>query len=127
MSQRIKGKIMKNLKYKSVKKVTLPLVKFAVGVPVAVEFLSEIFEGKEIKGTRDGATMDPADLANVINLETGEEAQIIVATVLKGILDDNYPKGAYVKKQFLLTKGEKQKGKRYFPYIVEEIQVAKAK
>ena len=37
---------------------------------------------------------------NVVNLETGEDMQIIVPTVLRGILQEDYPDNAYVGKCF---------------------------
>ena len=66
--------------------------------------------------------MEPAHLAPVINLETGEENLLIVAAVVKGNFDEHYPKNAYVGKAFELVKLGKREGKRYFDYSIKEIE-----
>lgn len=83
--------------FKKIKNVTLPLKKMAENVPVYVKITSAMFSGKQIDDKKEAAT-----LVNVVDLETGEECQIIVATVLKGILNDEYPNDSYVGKGFEL-------------------------
>lgn len=108
------------------KLVTLPLLKFSIDKPIYVRIDAPMFVGKEIQGNGTSAKMEPATLANCTNLETGEVCQIIVATVLKSILEEEYEgeDGAgYVGKGFMLTKGAKGDGKKYNPYTVAEIEI----
>lgn len=75
---------------KIVKKITFPLWKWLLDEPKYFKCVGPIFQGKEIK---EGATKEqekPADLMVVINLETGEEMQIIVGAVLKGNIEEHY-------------------------------------
>lgn len=108
--------------YKSVRKITLPLLKKEDGVAIFVAIMGPIFKGKEVKGTGDAAKMAPADLANILNLETGEEMQMICNAVLKSTLEEEYPGEGYVGKQFRILQS-KVEGKRYKNYTVEEIEV----
>jgi len=108
---------------KVVRQVTLPLIKKADGVPLYVKFDSAIFTGKEIKGTGEKAKMEPARLANVTNLETGELGQIICNKVLEGTLTEEYPDNGYVNKGFAITQHGKASGKRYHTYTIAEIEV----
>lgn len=110
--------------YKVKKKITLPLLKQVAGQSVAIQFESPIYVGKDIK-TKEGAAKEkPADLANIINLETGEEMVYIVSAVVKGNLDDLYPAEAIVGKCFAILKGTKVEGKRYNDYTVVELEAA---
>ena len=115
-------KAKKEFKYKSVKKVTLPILKKADGIAVFVEFTGPIFTGKELKGNGKDDQMEPAELANILNLETGEEMQIICNTVLKGTLEEEYPDQGYVGRKFRILQA-KVEGKRYKNYTIEEIEV----
>lgn len=100
--------------------VTLPLRKWKVDEPAYLRFESEIFTGKQLKGSNE--ELAPADLANCIDLETGEQVQIIVGAVLKSTLNDEYPNNGYVGKSFMITQS-KVEGKRYKTYRVVEIEV----
>ena len=110
-------------KFKVKKLVTVPLLKFVIDQPIYVKITSPIFLGKEVKGSGDSSKMEAAHLANIINLETGEEQQIIIAKVVQGVLDEEYPNQGYVGKAFQLTKLAKGSGKRYNPYTVAELDV----
>jgi hypothetical protein len=105
--------------YSVIKKVTLPLSKWVVDQEKLLTITSEIFTGKEIKGDKK---MEPAELFNAIDLETGEEVQVIVGAVLKGILNDEYPNNGYVGKSFAIIQHNAQ-GKKYKTYSVLEIDV----
>lgn len=113
---------MSDFKFKVTKRITLPLIKPALDVPIYVKILDPIFQGKKIE---NGASkdMEAAMLANVVNLETGENAQIIVPSVLQGIFKDEYEKDSYVGKNFQIIKHPKGSGKRYHPFTVAEIEV----
>lgn len=120
------------------KHVTLPLIKPQIGQPIYIKIIGEMYVGKDIsKKSRDPSKTDmaPATLVNCVNLETGEESQIIVPSVLKGILEDEYcvfsgegeerklVEQDYVGRCFMLTKQPKPDDKkRYFPFTVAEIE-----
>lgn len=104
------------------KVVTLPLLKFVIDQPLYVKITEPFFLGKELKGSGDSAKMEPATLANCVNLETGEQCQIIVATVLKSVIEEEYENHSYVGCGFSMTKLAKTSGKRYNPYTVAEIE-----
>lgn len=109
--------------FKEKKRVTLPVIKFEPGKPVFVKILGEMHLGKKTKGRGDKAQMEPATLAEVVDLNTGENGLIICATVLKSVLDENYPNNAYVGKGFKITKMEKREGRSYNEYDLVELEL----
>lgn len=110
--------------FKVKKNITLPLIKPQLDVPVYVKVMEPIFTGKDIKTAGDKKNMEPAQLMNVINLETGEEAQMIVPTVLNGIFADEYKDDAYVGLGFRIVKHPKTSGKAYHPFSVAELDLS---
>lgn len=108
-------------------KLTKAVIKFEKDVPVYVKIVGAMHAGKQIKGTGDKQSMEPATLCDVVNLESGEEMQLIVSTLVKSILDDNYPGDTYVGKGFQITKHNKREGKRYFDYSVDEVSLPEDK
>jgi hypothetical protein len=108
------------IKFKKVKSVNLPVLKVNVGKPVYVQIDGPLHIGKEIKG--DKKAKGPATLLHVTNLESGEEMQIVVGTVLKGILEDGYENEGYVGKCFSIEKHAKLNGREYHQYTVLEIE-----
>lgn len=109
-------------KVKVVKAVTRPTLSLEQHKPVYVRILKEIYQGKEIKGTEKDANAKPADIADIVNLETNKEQQLVVGAVVKANFDESYPKAAYVGKSFMITKLDKKEGKRYFNYEISEIE-----
>jgi len=106
--------------FKVARNVTLPLSKWKNDQPKFLLIESEIFQGKQI-AQKDGQPEEkPADLMNCVDLETGEQAQVIVGTVLKGTLQDEYPDTAYVGKYFSITQ-LRDPGKKYNTYRVQEL------
>lgn len=109
--------------FNKTKQVTLPILKKQDDVPVYVKFIGEVFTGKEVKGnSANNAKMEPARIANVINLETGEEMQLIINTVLESILNENYPDQKYVGKCFEIIQYSPS-GKKYKNFRVSEGQL----
>ena len=104
-------------------KLILPLLnaKMDVGDSIYIKATGKMYIGKPQKDAKEG--QKPADMLPCINLETGEEGEIIVAAIVKSVLDEKFPDGKYVGKGFGITKGDKPKGKRYFQYMVDEIEV----
>lgn len=124
MGSGVKGVTIGGKAYKITKKITTPLLKHAVGQSVAIRFETAIYVGKEIKKPGETAKEKPADLATVIDLETGEEMTYILSAVVKGNLDDLYPGDAIIGHSFAIHKGDKVPGKRYNDFAVVEIEAA---
>ena len=106
-----------------IKNVTLPLSKWKNETPKFLQFKGEIFLGKQLADAKldaDGKAQKPAHLANVVDLETGEEMQVICASVLKATLEEEYPAGAYVEKAFMLTQ-HRDTQKKYNTYSIAEL------
>lgn len=104
-----------------VKKVlTLPLIKLAKGVPVYLQITEAFFVGKKIDDKKE-----PATIANVIDLATGECAQIIVPSVLKSTIQESYPNDSYVGLGFSIekTSAAGDGDKAYAKFSVSEIEV----
>jgi hypothetical protein len=108
--------------YKIVRNVTMPSLKLEIEKPYFVKVTGPYFTGKAQKPGKDGKAMEPATVLPIVNLETGEVAQLVMGAVLKGILDDSYPDDVYVGRAFRLVKHDKANGKRYFSYSVDEIE-----
>lgn len=105
------------------KAVIVPVLKLVIDQPVYVKATAPMFVGKEIKGEGDKAKMEPAIILPVINLQTGEEMQMIANKVMQANLDEVYPNAGYVGKGFEVTKHEKRDGKRYNDFSLFEIEI----
>tara|TARA_R110000782_G_scaffold263592_1_gene356317 strand:+ start:9092 stop:9490 length:399 start_codon:yes stop_codon:yes gene_type:complete len=110
-------------KFKTVKNVTLPLIKPTIGQEFYIGIINAMYVGKDIQQVVGGKKMEPATLVDCTDLETGELCQFIVPAVLKSIFDDEYTDNAYVGKQFALTKLAKKADKGYFGFKVSEIEI----
>lgn len=114
-------------RFKVIKKVTKGLIKLKEGEPQYLKIVGPMHLGKKTTGTGDNARMEPATLLDVVNLATGEtDVQIIVPTVLKSILETDYPEDTFVGKCFMITKLGKRAEKRYSEFEVAEIEEPKA-
>jgi hypothetical protein len=118
---------MMTTEFKPVRKklLTRPVLKWEVSKPKYLKIEASMHIGKEIKSRSEkegDKKKDPATIAHVIDLTTGEPAQIIVNAVLKSVLIDEYPGDAYVGKCFSITKQARQPGKQYDPFQIEEIE-----
>lgn len=116
---------------KVLKVITLPLIKLRPGSELFVQVVSPMFLADAIKNPKplkEGETAQkPPMLVNVMDLETGEAAQIIPGQILQDIFTDKYPKETYVGKGFWIKVGEKKGGgggrSGYNTYTVSEIEV----
>ena len=106
--------------YSVTRHVTLPLLKPSVDIPVFVKITDKMFQGKEIK-TGDKKDMEPAMLVNIIDLQTGEQCQMILNKVFESILLEEYADDSYVGLSFAITKKSKREGKRYHGFEITEI------
>ena len=109
--------------FKVAKLVTLPLSKWKNDQPKFLQFDSEIFQGKELTVNKGKTEEKPADLANCVDLVTGEQVQIIVGAVLKSTMEEEYPQGGYVGKAFQITQ-HRDPGKKYNTYSIAELAKA---
>lgn len=105
------------------KLLTRPILKFVTDVPQYVLFQGPIYLGKEMKqkGGED-KKKEPAHLADVIDVATGELAQVIVNAVPMSVLKENYANDSYVGLSFMIMRQSRQSGKQYDPFKVEEIE-----
>lgn len=133
-------------KFKVVKEVVLPVRQLAIDAPAYLQFTAPM----KIVDSVDESTGETKDLPimNCIDLETQQSCQVVVPSVLFGILTDTYPVEsnevettdeagntvkrkipvdgavpAYVGKNFEIIKGRKPSGKRYHTFQVKEIEV----
>jgi len=104
------------------KQITFQLLKLVDGATVHVEITKSMWTGKEIAGGAGKAKMDAARLVRVINLETGEEMEMIINKVLEEIFGEEYPDNAYVGKWFGITKHAKADGKEYNTFTLVELE-----
>lgn len=95
--------------------VAVPLFKFEPDVPRFYLVESAMFIGKKIDDKKEAATLIP-----VTDLETGEQGQIIVGTVLKELLNETYPSDGYVGLKFEMTL-RKRADKKYNTYDLYEV------
>jgi hypothetical protein len=107
--------------FKVKKVLTLPLFKLVVDTPSYFKITAAMYIGKDMKQKEGDKKKEPATLANVTNLETGEAGQFIVNAVVKSVLTEEYPADAYVGKCFAITKQKRKEGKSYDPFNVVEI------
>ena len=83
--------------------VTLPIFKLAAGVQRFFTFDGPMHIGKDTGQVMNGKKMEPATIANVTDLETGEMGVVICATVMSKEIAENYPGETYVGKSFAVT------------------------
>lgn len=117
-SQAVQG----GAKFKRVATVIRAVLKMEVDTPVYVKFTGPMFVGKAIEDSKDGKKKEPAIIAPVINLETGEEAQIVMNRVLNSTLKETYADDSYVGKSFEIMKKTKREGKDYNDFALFEIE-----
>lgn len=113
-------------KFKSKKKLTLSTFKLEKGKMLYALVLGTIHQGVqrgEARKRPDGTNEEPPMLMHIINMDTGEHGQIMVAKIIETELTEQYPNHTYVGKAFGIEKGERKPGKRYDPYIIEEIEI----
>lgn len=116
-------------KFKRKRVVTVPTLKFVVDKPLYVKITEKLHEGKQrtgrngnVKLDSDGNPRKPPTLLGVIDLETGEPAQLIAATIIKTELAEGYPNDTYLGKCFEITKQKRKEGREYDPYQIIEIE-----
>lgn len=114
-------------KFQIKKKLTLPTFKFIVDTPLYALFLGPIHRGTQRGQAKlnpqTGEPELPPMLAHIVNMETGEHGQIMIAEIIKTEISENFPNDGYVGHGFAITKQKRKEGKRYDPYNIDEIDV----
>ena len=106
------------MKFVRTKMVTVPVIKFVPDVPKFVRIENAIYTGKKVEEKKE-----PARIAHVVDLETGEEGLMIVGKVLEGTLDEMYPDNKYVGKCFEIVNHGVRAEKKYNTYSISEVEV----
>ena len=109
----------KGLKLK--KRVTIPLLKQRVGMPIAVVFMSAMTESAPLASDKSGKK-DPATIAKVFSLFDETVYQIIIGTVTRSELEKAYPDNGYVGKAFYIEL-HKVEGKNYHVCDLQEVEI----
>jgi hypothetical protein len=109
--------------FKVKRNLTPPLLKFAENEARYIKVTSKVYIGKEMKIKEGEKKREPAHIVDCVNLETGEQCQIIVYAVVASVWSDEYPNDGYVGKGFAITKQGRVLGKAYNKFSVEEIEL----
>lgn len=104
------------------KLLTRPVLKYQVGIAVNVLIETAMHIGKDMKVKEGEKKKEPATLCDVIDLSSGEPAQLIMNAVVKSTLAEAYPNDGYVGLCFSITKQARVQGKQYDPFNIEEIE-----
>jgi hypothetical protein len=87
-------------KFTVAEQVTRTVLRQQEAQPFAVTFESPAFKSAPLPSP--GRPMQPPDVCNIINLETGDKQILIMNTVLLGELNRAFPNDTYVGKSFLI-------------------------
>lgn len=104
--------------------VTLPSLTLKRNEPRILFFVSEM-RISQVKGKKkpDGTYEEPAIIADVGDIETGEQLILLVPTVVKKNLEEMYPSGEYKGKTFFIENlGKKKDGQRYNDFQISEVE-----
>ena len=102
------------------RKLVMPQLKLEQDVTVYFKVIEKMYVGKP---NPEKPKDKPADLCHAIDLTSGEEVSVVIPAVLKSVWDEDYTDDGYVGLGFMVTKGAKAEGKRYFNYEVAEIEI----
>lgn len=103
--------------------VTLPVLSLKSGDIAFVKFLSKIEQSKVKQKDKDGKEQDPAHIAQVTMLDTGENRTLICNAVLRSIMLEEYPNDSYIEKGFQIKVADPKAGKRYKGFEVAELEL----
>lgn len=109
--------------YTRKKAITLPTLKVNGGDTVFIKFDSAIITKTKNELEKDG-TQKTINVANVVNLDTGELMSMVIPKVLDSNLRENYLDESYVGKSFEISKSKEKKGnvgKEYYNFFIYEI------
>lgn len=109
---------MANIQFKKVKNVTLPILKMASKTAYYLRFDTAMRLGKIVDDKKEAPTM-----AQVTDMETGEQYEMILGTVLRDNLNETYPADAYVGKIFEIVKTAPEGARKYSLWSIAEVEV----
>ena len=113
---------LKKFKFKKIKAVNRGLLKFSPNKPIYIKAESAMVQSE--KHPKDKSDKTPPVLMDIVDLQTGEEAQIICGEVVKSELEKHYPNNEFIGKCFEITQHEPEAGKQYRKYSIVEIEVS---
>lgn len=107
--------------------ITVPsLVLKVVGEGAALRFDSAMRISTIQQKAGEGKQMDPATIANVTDVKTGEQFIFLVPSLVKSNLQNNYPDDGYNGKAFwICNKGKRKPSQRYNDFEIQEVEVTK--
>jgi len=108
-------------KFRRVQQVTIPTLKVGTDTPIYVKVVSAMTLSTTTRKNTDGTLQTPATVMRVVNLESGEMAQVVCPSVLVSNLNTHYPAESYVGKSFEIIAHAAKDGKRYRTVDVYEI------
>lgn len=85
------------LKFKKLKTVVRPVLKLTPGVEYYIKIAGPLHLGRSVADDKE-----PATLCNIVDLNTGEEMQIVAPKLLREALTENYEKETYIGKCFAI-------------------------
>lgn len=108
--------------FKRVSRVTRPTMKLVPEKPLFLKITSAIHaSASKGKMNADGTQRKPASVMLATDLQTGEEVQIVVPTVLESNLKTHYPDDSYSGRSFEIVKHAPGNGKDYSTFDVWEV------
>jgi len=106
------------------KTVTVPVLKLQPDTPVYIKVEQKMELSKQIEQKKVGATpMEAATIMHVTDLNTDDEAILIVGKMLKSVIEEAYPNDTYVGKSFEVINHGKRGDKKYNAYSLTEIEL----
>jgi hypothetical protein len=112
--------------YKKLKAVTMPTLKIEDDQEYYIKILSPITQSTKLvqvsgAGKKTAADqMEPPKVITIINLDSGEEMQMVCNAVLVSELNSAYPNDKYIGKCFCISKYAIE-GKRYKGMTITEV------
>lgn len=103
--------------------VTVPTLTLKSGTVYYLKFLTPIAVSKVVNKDKDGKVQEPAHIAQVVQLDSGEARTLIVNAVLASIMVEEFPNDSYVDKGFQIEPTTPKEGKRYKGFTVAELEL----
>lgn len=106
------------------RRVTMPLLSWKeIGKPITFKALDKYKYTTE-KETKKGEKLAATPMMPVIDLQTGQEARLIVGAIMLSLFEEDYKNEDYVGKSFALINHGKPEGKRFNDIELVEIEEA---
>lgn len=106
------------------RRVTMPLLSWKeIGKPITFKCLGK-YEYTAEKKTKSGETLPSVPMMSVIDLQTGQEARLIVGALMLGLFEEDYKNHSYIGKSFALINHGKPEKKRFNDIELVEIEEA---